>query len=92
MVYENTPYNKESETHSDASSDSPIPNQLGKSSPIKHVFYIVKENRTYDQVFGDILTGRGDSSLCIYGNEVTPNQHQLVKDFLSTNFLRRIFF
>jgi YVTN family beta-propeller protein len=59
----------------------PMPERIGEPSLFNHVLYIIKENRTYDQVFGDILTGRGDSSLCIYGNEVTPNQHQLVKDF-----------
>jgi YVTN family beta-propeller protein len=53
----------------------------GLQLPIKHVFYIVKENRTYDQVLGDLGTGNGDKSLCIFGSDVTPNHHQIAKDF-----------
>ena len=59
----------------------PIPERIGEPSVFKHVLYIIKENRTYDQIFGDIKDGKGDSSLCIYGKNVTPNQHQLTKDF-----------
>lgn len=59
----------------------PMPERIGEPSVFKHVLYIIKENRTYDQVFGDIKEGRGDSTLCIYGKNVTPNQHQLTKDF-----------
>jgi YVTN family beta-propeller protein len=81
-VYENTPYNKEAETSSDATSNSPIPNKLGNSSPIKHVFYIVKENRTYDQILGDMKEGNGDPALCLFGENITPNQHALAKEFV----------
>jgi DNA-binding beta-propeller fold protein YncE len=49
--------------------------------PIKHVIYIIKENRTYDQIFGDLGVGDGDSSLTMYGKEVTPNQHKLALQF-----------
>jgi len=49
--------------------------------PIKHVIYIIKENRTYDQVFGDLGVGDGDSSLTMYGKDVTPNQHKLARQF-----------
>jgi DNA-binding beta-propeller fold protein YncE len=49
--------------------------------PIKHVIYIIKENRTYDQVFGDLGVGDGDSSLTMYGKDVTPNQHKLALQF-----------
>jgi DNA-binding beta-propeller fold protein YncE len=49
--------------------------------PIKHVIYIIKENRTYDQIFGDLGVGDGDSSLTMYGREVTPNQHKLALQF-----------
>lgn len=59
----------------------PLPERIGEPSVFKHVIYIIKENKTYDQVFGDIKQGRGDSRLCIYGNTVTPNQHKLVQDF-----------
>lgn len=59
-----------------------IPERSGEPSPIKHVVYIIKENRTYDQVLGDISTGNGDPALCIFGEKITPNQHQLVRDFV----------
>lgn len=50
-------------------------------SPIKHVLYIIKENRTYDQVFGDLKVGNGDRSLTLYGQDITPNQHKLALQF-----------
>ncbi|TCN42153.1 YVTN family beta-propeller protein [Kribbella orskensis] len=59
----------------------PVPQRLGDPSTIKHVFLIVKENRTYDQVFGDIPEGNGDPALAQYGENVTPNQHALTKQF-----------
>ncbi|MFF4757612.1 alkaline phosphatase family protein [Streptomyces sp. NPDC001292] len=59
----------------------PVPLKLGDPSTIKHVFMIVKENRTYDQVFGDMPQGNGDPSLTQYGENVTPNQHALAKQF-----------
>jgi hypothetical protein len=49
---------------------------------IRHVFFIIKENRTYDQVFGDIPKGNGDPKLCVYGREVTPNQHALAERYV----------
>ncbi|MGO9527453.1 MAG: bifunctional YncE family protein/alkaline phosphatase family protein [Verrucomicrobiia bacterium] len=62
--------------------DSPIPQTPGDPSPIKYVFYIIKENRTYDQVLGDMKEGNGDTNLCLFPEEVTPNQHQLARDFV----------
>jgi hypothetical protein len=59
----------------------PLPLRLGDPSTIKHVFLIVKENRTYDQVFGDIPQGNGDPSLAEFGENVTPNQHALARQF-----------
>ncbi|MEU0093172.1 phosphoesterase [Kribbella sp. NPDC006257] len=59
----------------------PVPNRLGEPSTIKHVFLIVKENRTYDQVFGDIPAGNGNPALAQYGENVTPNQHALTQQF-----------
>ena len=50
-------------------------------NPIKHVIYIIKENRTYDQVFGDLQGANGDPSLTMYGESITPNQHKLAKQF-----------
>jgi DNA-binding beta-propeller fold protein YncE len=55
----------------------PIPTRAGRPSPIRHVFYVFKENRSYDNVFGDLPQGNGDSSLCIFGADVTPNHHAL---------------
>jgi YVTN family beta-propeller protein len=55
----------------------PVPERIGEPSVFKHVVYIIKENKTYDQVYGDIAQGRGDPQLCIYGDSVTPNQHKL---------------
>ena len=65
----------------------PVPQRHGEPSVFRHVLYIIKENRTYDQVFGDIEKGEGDASLCIFGREVTPNHHKLVETFtLFDNF------
>ena len=62
--------------------NNPIPAKLGEKSPIKHCVYIIKENRTYDQVFGDIQVGNGDPDLCIFGDSITPNLHKLARDFV----------
>jgi DNA-binding beta-propeller fold protein YncE len=82
QVYNNSPYTKERETISQGEAGNPIPQKIGDPSPIKHVFYIVKENRTYDQVLGDVKAGNGDTSLVLFGEKVTPNQHKLVNDFV----------
>jgi YVTN family beta-propeller protein len=64
-----------------------IPNKIGDPSPIKHVFLIIRENRTYDQILGDVAAGNGDPSLAVFGGKVTPNAHTLVKRFpLLDNF------
>jgi YVTN family beta-propeller protein len=60
----------------------PVPERHGEPSVIEHVFYVIKENRTYDQVFGDMPVGNGDKNLCIFGEEVTPNMHQLAREFV----------
>jgi YVTN family beta-propeller protein len=60
----------------------PIPAKVGGMSPIKHCIYIIKENRTYDQVFGDIREGNGDVSLCLFPERVTPNHHALARQFV----------
>lgn len=59
----------------------PVPERIGEPSVFKHVVYIIKENRTYDQVLGDAGIGNGDPSLCIFGEETTPNQHKMVREF-----------
>ncbi|MBA4408733.1 MAG: bifunctional YncE family protein/alkaline phosphatase family protein [Bacteroidota bacterium] len=81
-VYKNTPYIKENEMHSTGEEGNPIPSRVGELSPIKYVFYVIKENRTYDQVLGDIPEGNGDSTLVLFGKDVTPNQHALAKQFV----------
>ncbi len=60
----------------------PVPQKLGDPSVIEHVIYVIKENRTYDQVFGDLPQGRGEPKLCIYGRDVTPNHHALAETFV----------
>jgi YVTN family beta-propeller protein len=65
----------------------PVPQRHGEPSLIQHVIYIVKENRTYDQVFGNLKEGNGEPGLCIFGEEVTPNHHKLAREFtLFDNF------
>ncbi len=60
----------------------PVPLRAGDPSTIEHVVYIVKENRTYDQVFGDMPKGNGDPSLVMFGEKVTPNHHRLADQFV----------
>jgi len=59
-----------------------IPERIGEPSLIKHVVYIIKENRTYDQVFGAFGRGNGDPSLCVFGREITPNHHKIAEQFV----------
>ena len=81
-VRELTPY---SDAHrlapADAPTASPIPSRVGGTSPIKHVFYIIRENRTYDQILGDVQKANGDATLTLFGEDVTPNAHALVNQF-----------
>ncbi len=82
LVYENTPYNKKNELTAPGEEGNPVPMKIGDPSPIKYVFYIIKENRTYDQVLGDMPEGNGDTSLCIFGENITPNLHALAREFV----------
>ena len=59
-----------------------VPERIGEPSLIKHVVYVIKENRTYDQVFGALPQGNGRADLCIFGEEITPNQHKMVREFV----------
>ncbi len=59
----------------------PVPERVGEPSVFQHVIYIIKENRTYDQVLGDVREGNGNSDLCVFGERVTPNEHKLVREF-----------
>jgi len=81
-VYETCPYSDKLLTHAPYPEKTAIPTRVGDSSPIKYVLYVIKENRTYDQVFGDLTRGNGDPSLVMFGREVTPNHHKLAGEFV----------
>jgi len=61
---------------------SPIPRTVGDPSAIKHVFYVIRENRTYDQILGDVQAGNGDPTLTLFGRNVTPNAHAIAQNFV----------
>ncbi|WP_439505254.1 bifunctional YncE family protein/alkaline phosphatase family protein [Sediminibacterium sp.] len=82
VVYQNTPYNKAKEKIVQGEIGNPIPRRVGDKSPIKYVFYVIKENRTYDQVLGDMKEGNGDPRLTLFGENITPNQHALARNFV----------
>jgi len=82
LVYKNSPYVKEQEMVSKGEKGNPIPTRVGDPSPIKYVFYVIKENRTYDQVLSDIPGGNGDTGLLLFGENVTPNLHNIAKQFV----------
>ncbi|HVJ09649.1 MAG TPA: alkaline phosphatase family protein [Acidisarcina sp.] len=83
QVAKNTPYKDSllAETKKPLE-PSILPQSVGEPSPIKHIIYIIKENRSYDQVFGDIPGSNGDPRLAIFGEKVTPNQHALAKEYV----------
>ncbi|KLT66766.1 bifunctional YncE family protein/alkaline phosphatase family protein [Pedobacter sp. BMA] len=82
QVYANTPFTDKKATIADGEAGNPIPRRQGEKSPIKHVFYIIKENRTYDQVLGDVAKGNGDSTLTLFGKKITPNQHAFAENYV----------
>ena len=88
QVTDNTPYNdsllSEARTPQEPSI---IPQRVGASTEIKHIIYIIKENRTYDQEFGDLPHTNGDPELTIFGEKVTPNQHALAKQYVALDNL-----
>ncbi|MBO0798488.1 MAG: bifunctional YncE family protein/alkaline phosphatase family protein [Blastocatellia bacterium] len=82
-VYANSPYTDELLKAARAPRvKTAVPVRVGEASPIKHVIYVIKENRTYDQVLGDMKEGNGDPELCLFGEDVTPNQHALAREFV----------
>jgi YVTN family beta-propeller protein len=81
-VYKNCPYSDKLLTDAPHPEKTAIPTRVGDPSPIKHILYIIKENRTYDQVFGDLTRGNGDPALVMFGRDVTPNHHKLAEDFV----------
>ncbi|MDB5312563.1 MAG: Phosphoesterase family protein, partial [Gemmataceae bacterium] len=87
QVYKNCPYSDSQLTSAPHPVKTAIPTRVGDPSPIKYVIYILKENRTYDQVFGDLAAGptprgNGDPSLCMFPRKVTPNHHKLAEEFV----------
>jgi YVTN family beta-propeller protein len=88
QVRRNSPYTPETLARAPLPRDSVIPAQVGEPCPIRHVLYIIKENRTYDQVMGAFKdargrpAGNGDPNLVMYGEEVAPNHHQLARDYV----------
>ncbi|HSE42872.1 MAG TPA: alkaline phosphatase family protein [Acidobacteriota bacterium] len=83
IVYALTPYSDKIRlTPARAPEKSPIPAKVGDPSPIKYVFYILRENRTYDQILGDMKEGNGDPYLCLFGEDVTPNAHAIAREFV----------
>jgi YVTN family beta-propeller protein len=82
-VYANVPYSISKTLNADTTAPGfPIPMTLKQKSPIKYVFYVIKENRTYDQVLADMPGGNGDTSLLLFGKKITPNQHQIASSFV----------
>lgn len=86
-VYRNCPYSDDLLKATPSMDKTAIPTKVGDASPIKYVIYIIKENRTYDQVFGDLAggpnpKGNGDPTLCMFPRKVTPNHHKLAEEFV----------
>ncbi|HET6576116.1 MAG TPA: alkaline phosphatase family protein, partial [Fimbriiglobus sp.] len=82
-AYQCSPLLKDAAARSaDVPADNPIPRKLGEKSPIKYVIYIIKENRTYDQMLGDMPEGNGDPGLCLFPEKVTTNHHKLAREFV----------
>jgi YVTN family beta-propeller protein len=88
QVRRNSSYTPEQFKQTPIHSNSVIPDHVGAPCPIKYVLYIIKENRTYDQVFGDFRdaqgkpVGNGDPKLTMYGESVTPNHHKIARDYV----------
>ncbi len=83
QAYACSPLKKDVSANSDGiEEDNPIPEKLGDKSPIKHCVYIIKENRTYDQVLGDMPQGNGEKELCLFPAAITPNHHKLASEFV----------
>lgn len=82
MVFRNSPYNDARVVARDIPAANPVPSRPDGTSPIEHVIYIVKENRTYDQVLGALEIGNGDPSLTLFGEDVAPNHYQLAREFV----------
>jgi DNA-binding beta-propeller fold protein YncE len=82
QAYACSPLKADASVTGKAPRGNPVPAKVGDPSPIKHVIYVIKENRTYDQVFGDMKEGNGDPNLCLFPEKVTPNHHKLAREFV----------
>jgi hypothetical protein len=88
QVRRNSPYASEQFQHAPIKSDSVIPEKVGDPCPIKYVLYIIKENRTYDQILGDFRNargepaGNGDPGITMYGEKITPNHHEIAREYV----------
>jgi YVTN family beta-propeller protein len=83
QVYNNIPYKDDYLTMArPPQGPSIVPRQVGAGSPIKHVIYVIKENRTYDQMFGDIAKANGDPRLTIFGENITPHHHAIANQWV----------
>jgi len=88
-AYECSPLRKDAAVNNaGVEKDNPIPLKVGGKSPIKHVIYVVKENRTYDQIFGDMAAreknpkGNGSPAICLFPEDITPNHHKIADEFV----------
>jgi DNA-binding beta-propeller fold protein YncE len=81
-AYRCSPLPEESRAAAKRAADNPIPATAGAPCPIKYCIYVIKENRTYDQVLGDVREGNGDRSLCLFGEKISPNHHELARQFV----------
>ncbi len=81
LVYKNTPFMQNKRMNNRQSVVSAIHNGQ-PSKQIKYIFYVIRENRTYDQVLGDMHEGNGDSTLCLFPDSITPNAHRLAREFV----------
>ena len=82
QAYRCSPLRADASVAAPRPADNPVPLRPGEASPIKYCIYIIKENRTYDQVLGDMPQGNGDPKLCLFPERVTPNHHQLAREFV----------
>jgi len=82
VAYSCSPMKRDGSVSTARLAGNPIPFQLGETSPIKYCIYVIKENRTYDQVLGDLPQGNGDPKLCLFPEKVTPNHHQIAREFV----------
>jgi len=82
QVISNTPYDDRLLSDAGVPPGNPIPTRPRAESPIQHVIYVIKENRTYDQIFGEIKEGNGDPQRTVFGESITPNHHKLAREFV----------